>query len=159
MGVNQSFAYSESMTNNMTYNGSNYLYSFSTLTTNFPRYWDPFDPEVSEAHKLWGAGDMYDPKYVLEGNPVNYRDMVYSGNAFIQITPIKGLTIKSQLGLYATESRNSSRLLPSHAQVFDKEEGSASESFSRSSMWTITNTAEYKFTVAKEHNITLLAGN
>ena len=159
MGVNQSFAYSESMTNNMTYNGSNYLYSFSTLTTNFPRYWDPFDPEVSEAHKLWGAGDMYDPKYALEGNPVNYRDMVYSGNAFIQITPIKGLTIKSQLGLYATESRNSSRLLPSHAQVFDKEEGSASESFSRSSMWTITNTAEYKFTVAKEHNITLLAGH
>ena len=38
MGVNQSFAYSESMTNNMTYNGSNSLYSFSTLTTNFPRY-------------------------------------------------------------------------------------------------------------------------
>ena len=95
MGITQSFAYSESQTNNMTYNGSNYLYSFSTLTTNFPRYWDPNDPEAAAGHKLWGAGDMYDPKYALEGNPVNYRDMVYNGNAYLQLTPVKGLTIKS----------------------------------------------------------------
>ena len=130
----------------------------------FPAYWDPYDPETKKTHQhLFSetvAGGVYDTFYLNTLQPRKVNDIVYNGVAYAQINPVKGLTIKSQLGLFATDTRTSS----STALEFPGMNGvgTSSESHGRSSQWTITNTAEYKFGFHTNndwaHQLTLLAG-
>lgn len=77
-------------------------------------------------------------------------------SAYISLNPVKGLNLRSQLSLDAVETRRSVKIMPSHASAAGY--GSASESFSRDIVWTITNTAEYKFDIDNIHHLTFLAG-
>lgn len=163
IGINQSIAYTERHRDGYTQQGNNNLRSFSNTAVLFPAYWDPYDPESMEDHQIWDGADegerMYDSKWLLDVQPYTTNDIVYNGSAYLQLNPVKGLTIRSQLGLYATESQSKSvSPLPSVSEIF----GSSSEttaSTSRSSMWTITNTVEYKFDLSSDHDLTLLAGH
>lgn len=141
IGINQSVAYTERMTNGYTRNGSNNSYSYSTAPTAFAPYWDPYHPSVAQTHQFYNS-TTYDNRWLLSVQPSHANDVVYNGSAYVQISPVKGLTLRSQLGLFATETRSSSHIDPSVEDLFNTSE--ASEGVSRSSMWTITNTAEYK---------------
>ncbi len=156
VGINQGFSYSEREYDGYTQNGNNNIRSFTTAVYTMPRYWDPYDPESQKNHEVWGMGDL-DSKYCLQQQPRTMKDIVYNGSGFVQLTPVKGLTIRSQLGLYATDTRSSRRLLMGLAAV-ESSTGTRSESHSRSTMWTITNTAEYKFNIGKDHFFTVLLG-
>lgn len=121
----------------------------------YPAYWDPYSEEAKKTHYITFA-NATDPMWERQMMPATINDIIYNGVAYAQIQPVKGLTIKSQLGLYASDGRifqASDPRIPALNGV-----GSAAASSSRSSMWTITNTVEYKFNIGDKHAITLLAG-
>lgn len=154
-GINQNIIYTDRKTNGYTVNGSQSFYSYTSQVLEAPRYWDPYDPSVAETHMIWGS-DAYNIKWLQEMQPRSINDIIYNGNAYIQLNPIKGLTIKSQLGVYATNTNAASMVLGDFPNQDGKLQRSRSDS--RDAQWTITNTAEYNFTVGEDHNITLLAG-
>lgn len=155
-GINQNIIYTDRMGNGYAKNGSNNPYSYSNSATLYPAYWDPFDPSARESHQILYGGGTYDTKWLVDMQPGTINDIIYNGNAYVQLNPIKGLTLKSQLGLYAINQNSKSSTLTD----FPGYNGMASteRSDSRSSMWTITNTAEYRFNIGDDHEITLLAG-
>lgn len=157
IGVSQSIAYTERQRDGYTVQGTGNSRSFSGTAQLFPRYWDPYDPEYMKQHKIWGMED-WDSKYLLQMQPNHANDIVYNGSAYVQIQPVKGLTLRSQLGLFATETRASNRIVPSVSETIFGEPAKGSESMSRGAMWTITNTAEYKLNINEDHSLTLLAG-
>ena len=121
----------------------------------YPSYWDPYSEEAKKTHYITFA-NATDPMWRRQMNPATINDIIYNGVAYAQIQPVKGLTIKSQLGLYASDGRIFQATNPSIPDLNGV--GSAAASSSRSSMWTITNTVEYKFNIGEKHAITLLAG-
>lgn len=155
MGINQNIVYTDRLSNGYTVAGSNNLRSYSTAAYIFPAYWDPYAPGYRENHMIYGM-DSYDTKWLASLYQTGINDIIYNGSAYIQLNPIKGLTLKSQLGLYATNT-NMKKSMPT---IFPGMEGIASTylSDSRSAQWTITNTAEYKFNIADDHEFTFLVG-
>lgn len=121
----------------------------------YPSYWDPYSEEAKKTHYITFA-NATDPMWRCQMNPATINDIIYNGVAYAQIQPVKGLTIKSQLGLYASDGRIFQATNPTIPDLNGV--GSAAASSSRSSMWTITNTVEYKFNIGEKHAITLLAG-
>ena len=121
----------------------------------YPAYWDPYSEEAKKTHYITFA-NATDPMWRRQMNPATINDIIYNGVAYAQIQPVKGLTIKSQLGLYASDGRIFQATNPTIPDLNGV--GSAAASSSRSSMWTITNTVEYKFNIGEKHAITLLAG-
>ncbi len=154
VGLNQNVTYTDRLSDGYTYDGAPSIRSFTASSYMFAPYWDPYDPDYAAQHLIYGIND-YDTKYLASLQPAQYNDIVYNGTGYLQINPFKGLTVRSQLGLYATDTRSTFKILPSFPIP-----GSAmtNESSSRSSMWTITNTAEYKFNIGERHAVTLLAG-
>ena len=156
-GLKQSVAYTDRLYNpdvsreDLVMNTSNsvcaaYLY---------PSYWDPYSEEAKKTHYITFA-NATDPMWRRQMMPATINDIIYNGVAYAQIQPVKGLTIKSQLGLYASDGRIFQATNPTIPDLNGV--GSAAASSSRSSMWTITNTVEYKFNIGDKHAITLLAG-
>ena len=114
-------------------------------------------------------GVFADPSAILGSdidNPVqtlyNLRDNTNTswrifGNAYIEIMPIKGLTLKSNVGI-------------EHVQFFNKALGrtvrpsdptlnrSVSRAYGEGDTYTWTNTANYLFDLGKDHHFTVLAG-
>lgn len=121
----------------------------------YPSYWDPYSEEAKKTHYITFA-NATDPMWRRQMTPATINDIIYNGVAYAQIQPVKGLTIKSQLGLYASDGRIFQATNPTIPDLNGV--GSAAASSSRSSMWTITNTVEYKFNIGEKHAITLLAG-
>lgn len=121
----------------------------------YPSYWDPYSEEAKKTHYITFANAV-DPMWQRQMMPATINDIIYNGVAYAQIQPVKGLTIKSQLGLYASDGRIFQARNPTIPDLNGV--GSAAASSSRSSMWTITNTVEYKFNIGEKHAITLLAG-
>ena len=121
--------------------------------------WQPFknaDGKMLEFLGLYGdANPLVTPRYT----PRTANRLQINGSTFVEITPVQGLTVRSALSANAFDYRGHthfSPLWPTSSGVSGS--GSASESFQRSYNWTWTNTAEYLFTVADEHNINVLLG-
>lgn len=155
-GINQNIIYTDRMGNGYAKNGSNNPYSYSNSVTLYPAYWDPFDPSARESHQILYGGGTYDTKWLVDMQPGTINDIIYNGNAYVQLNPIKGLILKSQLGLYAINQNSKSSTLTDFLGYNGM--ASTERSDSRSSMWTITNTAEYRFNIGDDHEFTLLAG-
>ncbi len=162
LGVRQNITYTDRLADGYTnQDRGNSLYNASTSSYWFPAYWGT---DLDENHQYIGSemiGGVYDRYWLSAMQPRTYNDVVYNGVGYITLTPVKGLTIKSQLGLYATDTRSSrsvSTAFPGNNNI-----GQASETHSRSSVWTITNTAEYKFGFTtgndNKHELTFLAGH
>lgn len=101
----------------------------------------------------------YNPYFLSEVQPSYNNRIRINENAFVNINPIKGLNIRSAVGLDANDLRYSYtclNTLDTDPNVFPT--GSRSEQFSRFYRWTITNTAEYKFDLFKDHHFSVLLG-
>lgn len=100
--------------------------------------------------------NTYNPRYRLEKQPDGINNIQLDPTGYIQLNPIKGLTIKSQAGLDAYDRRESAAVLPSYLGSINN--GSLTEYFTRYYTRTVTNTAEYKFNLKTVNHFTLLAG-
>ena len=158
-GIAQSIGFSENSANRFADTRSNNVNSPSTVAASWPRYWEPYS--MKSTHQVWGTdswGILFDPNYYVDAAPSKVENLVYNGTAFAEITPVKGLTLRSQLGLYAIGNRLKSVIMPSYAQLAGGGTGSAARQSVQSSSWTITNTAEYKFNINDNNHFTLLVG-
>ncbi len=158
-GIKQTIVYTDRQSDPDVSNSSNGLeYNTSNAVCAaylYPSYWDPYSEEAKKTHYITFSQNT-DPMWVRSMIPHLSNDVVYNGVAYAQIVPVKGLTIKSQLGLYGGDTSQyqaSNPEIPGLNGV-----GSASAAHTRSSMWTITNTAEYKFSIADKHDFTFLVG-
>ncbi|MDB5133177.1 MAG: hypothetical protein JWR02_2926 [Mucilaginibacter sp.] len=104
---------------------------------------------------IQGLGS-YDPYYYETQHPDNQNNSQFNPAGFIELTPIKGLTIKSQAGMDDFDFRESALVLPSYLGSLNN--GSDIETFQRGTSLTFTNTAEYKFALASRHHFTALIG-
>ena len=158
LGIKQNIAYTDRLSDGYTTASlGKYVSNSNTASYMFPAYWDPYDEASSANHQyLYAPSTLYNTRWLSDLQPLKVNDIVYNGVAYLQLTPVKGLTIKSQLGLYADDTRKIGSI---STQYPSRTSGKASESHLRNSMWTITNTAEYKFNIGNNHAITLLAGH
>ncbi|MBR5531427.1 MAG: SusC/RagA family TonB-linked outer membrane protein [Bacteroidaceae bacterium] len=158
-GANVGVSYDERNASSTTFAGSNYINGaiLGTLLNN--PYVNPYDENGNKKESFIGGlvgGNIYSPEAFTKYNPQHINDVRSVSSAYLQINPLKGLTIKSQLSMDASETRGTAKRLPSHPDYLGN--GNVSESVSRGVQFTITNTAEYKFNVNDIHEIILLAG-
>ncbi len=122
-------------------------------------YWSPYKADGSLASLSDGswAGTGQNPLEWLENNPVTYKKYKLLSTLFAEAAPIEGLTLRSQFGIDYSHTTGFGLSYPSYAA--NQGQGSASRSSTDSYTLTITNTANYAFSVADKHRITLLAGH
>lgn len=119
-----------------------------------------FEGYGKERYKFDDMGSgYYNPYWLSEIQPRHSDQVRLNENLYVNLNPIKGLNIRSAVGLDAYDSRTSAKVyntLDIDPDVFPT--GSASESFTRFYRWTVTNTAEYKFNFLRSHNVSVLLG-
>ena len=104
----------------------------------------------------------YNPYFFTEIQP-QYRTTVrINENAYVNINPIKGLNIRSAVGLDAFDYRITGTWykLDNAVEIglTDWATGMRQETFQRAYRWTVTNTAEYKFDFLRDHQVSILLG-
>ena len=151
MGLNLSGSYDMRNTNPYTTNSTN-----GGLSMLAQPFYSPYDPTGKKYPNLIPGWNRYNPQYLQDEHPYDGNNTQFNGLIYFQITPFKGLTAKSQLGLVGTDLRVTSLRLPGDLQSLNN--GAASESFARNINKTITNTIEYKFDIAKRNTFTILGG-
>ena len=106
----------------------------------------------------YSIAGQYNPYWLAAWQPRHSDRLRINENAYINLTPIKGLNIRSAVGLDFNDFRTSYQWTITKDAPNVNPTASAAESFSRFYRWTVTNTAEYKFDIARLHHFTLLAG-
>ena len=119
-------------------------------------FYSPYDKDGNEYPDLIPGWNRYNPKYLADKNPYTDERVQLNGIGYVQITPIKGLTIKSQGAIDGFDNTVGSVRLPSNKTSLNN--GSASETFYRNVNRTLTNTLEYKFNFTEKHMFTALLG-
>ena len=76
------------------------------------------------------------------------------GNAYLEVFPVKGLTLKSNIGIEHSQYYNVTRVRP----VNENDVASASGVYGQGDTWTWTNTANYNITFHEENHLTALIG-
>ncbi len=110
-----------------------------------------------------GKGEWYDarntsvPDYYMEYHPDEYKRYGVNGNVFVQIEPFRNFKIVSRAGLDGYIRLNNWQTSPVYT---DAHGGTPTAGKSTAFEYgaTITNTAEYSFTVADDHHVSVLAG-
>jgi TonB-linked SusC/RagA family outer membrane protein len=98
---------------------------------------------------------LYNPYYLSEIQPSSTSRININENAFVNISPIKGLNIRSAVGLEALDYTMTANAIPTGP--FEGA-GTSTDTFERYYQWTVTNTAEYKFNINRQHDFTVLLG-
>lgn len=119
-------------------------------------FYSPVDKNGVEYPDLIPGWGRYNPKYLASKIQSNGKNVQFNPTAYAEFNPFKGFILRTQAGMDAYDYTTTSIQLPSYIGSLNN--GSTSESFERGSQNTITNTAEYKFSIADEHDFTILAG-
>ncbi len=121
-------------------------------------YWNPRRADGSIASIEDGSwkGNGQNPLEWLEANPVHYKKYKIISTLFAEAKPIKGLVLRSQLGVDYSHTTGYGKSYPSYAP--NQGNGSASRSSTDGYSLTITNTANYTFDIDGDHNFTFLLG-
>ncbi|MBI6116966.1 SusC/RagA family TonB-linked outer membrane protein [Salegentibacter maritimus] len=123
-------------------------------------FYSPINPETGERYEGVIPGwNRYDPMYLANNNPYDRTRFQINPSAFVELSPIEGLSLKSAVGIDAYDERITSERLPSF--VGSLNDGSRSESFRRDVLLTISNTAQYDFNLGNDgvHDVSALIGH
>lgn len=101
---------------------------------------------------------FYNPVVVLDLNRQNSETNHIQSHVFLQIKPVKWLTLKTMYGIDYLFVDNETFLNPIHGDGFSAT-GSASSTLGKFKRWTWTNTAQFDQTFSTNHNVSLLVGN
>lgn len=152
MGLN--IYYASDQRQNNPYGSNNTNRGLSMLA---PPWFSPIDPATGKEYygviPGWGANA---PKYLQDKIYSNSKNIQFNPSGNITINPFKNLTLKTQAGMEFFDFTTNSGTLPSYNNFAGS--GATNEAFQRGVSRTITNTGEYKFTVAADHNFTALVG-
>ncbi|MCH5214220.1 MAG: TonB-dependent receptor [Muribaculaceae bacterium] len=111
-------------------------------------------------------GDWANPMTLLGSdlaNPVrtihnaadnNFSSWRILGNAYLEVFPVKGLTLKSNIGIEHSQYYNVTRVRPVNAN----DKASVTGEYGQGDTWTWTNTANYSNIFADKHHVTALFG-
>ena len=152
MGVNFGLSYDEYESNPYDWNSTN-----AGLSMLAPPFYSPYDEDGNEYPDLIPGWNKYNPKYLADKMPDPTKNVFLTTTGYVEMTPVENLTLRTQAGLEGMDSRNSYTRLPSYKGSLD--DGSAYESFARRLNFTITNTAEYKYSIDDTHNLIGLLGH
>ena len=121
-------------------------------------YWDPHKANGELASISDGSwrGNGQNPLEWLANNPVHYQKYKLITTAFAEATPVKGLTLRSQVGIDYSHTTGFGVSYPSYAP--NQGQGSASRSTTDGYNLTITNTANYTFDLGLDHSFNFLLG-
>lgn len=152
MGINLTGSTDSRQYNPYTWNSTNL--GLSILAQPF---YSPYDEDGNRYQGRIPGWNRYDPEYLAEKLPNKSNRYQANGMAFVQLNPVKGLTVRSQAGLDAYHQRGHSKKYPSYLGSLGN--GSVTESFTSNVIRTITNTIEYKFNIQNTHKFIVLAGH
>lgn len=135
--------------------GANTLHPswFSVFT---PSYLHVHYDEEGNLSPYLGSTEYPNLIYAADKTNNSSDDLVLQGNTYLTINPIQGLNIRSMVGVDGYDSTYFNAVMPSN-EFSDL--GQVVRQFSRYFMVVNTNTAEYKFNINKQHNISVLAGH
>lgn len=119
-------------------------------------FYSPVDSNGVKYPNLIPGWGRYHPEYLANNVKSDSRNIQFNPSGYVEISPIKGLILKTQAGMDAYDFTTTAIQLPSFIGSLNN--GNVSESFERGMMATITNTAEYKFHIGEKNDFTLLAG-
>ena len=111
------------------------------------------------AGPVGGMSDRQNPLRELYMNRDN-RLKVWRifGNAYIDLKPVKGLVLRSNFGVDYDQAFIHSVNYTFHSDIVNNDTPSTTLSEANDLKWTWSNTANYNFTLGKDHNIGLLLG-
>ncbi len=163
--------------NNYEYNSENSaddLYTSDPML--FQRLAFPYDAsryytiDDATGNIVWGDkaerlfySNLSTPKLINKYRDIDRKRTTLNLNAYEQITPISGLTLRAQQALDGYETTTSGVWFPYETYNtpmgtrVQGRDGSASTAFTRYYSYTYTNTAEYKFNLDR-HHFSVLAG-
>ena len=118
-------------------------------------FYSPVDENGKRKDYMEGI-NRYHPEYYAENYPSSITALDFIPSGFVEITPIKGLTFKTNAGVRFTNAVNSSTRLPSFKG--SRNDGNTSKNYNKVLIKTLTNTLEYKFDLAQKHNFAILLG-
>lgn len=151
VGLNTSVGYDQYQSNQYGTNSTN-----RGLALLAQPYYSPYDENGEEYPDLIPGWARYNPKYLADKMPSPNETARLNTSGYAQFNPVEGLTLKTQMGLEASDFTGSYKRYPSYKGSLDF--GLASETFTRRVNRTFTNTAEYKFSPIDNHNFTALVG-
>jgi TonB-linked SusC/RagA family outer membrane protein len=152
VGLNSSVGYDQYQSNPYGTNSTN-----RGLALLAQPFYSPYDEDGEEYPDLIPGWNRYNPKYLADKMPSPNETARLNTSGYVQINPVEGLTLKTQMGLEASDYTGTSMRYPSYKGSLDY--GEVSESFQRRINKTVTNTVEYKFSPAQNHNLTTLLGH
>ena len=94
--------------------------------------------------------------YQNRNNSLDYWRLF--GNAYVELTPIKGLVLRSSFGIDYYTSFIQSMKNTFHSDIVNNDIASTTLSNKNDMNWTWSNTANYNFTLAQKHNFSVLLG-
>jgi len=100
----------------------------------------------------------FNPVPALDLNRSNSENNHIQGNAYIQLKPVKWITLKSLYGIDNLIVDNDLFWNPVSGDGYSYG-GYSSAWMTRYKRWIWTNTAQFDYTFASRHNVSLLAGN
>ena len=148
------------------YTSNPMVFARKAMPYDMPNYYS-FD---DKGNIVWGNradvlkySGLYHPSFVNDNRSYKKNNLTLMLNAFEQLNPVEGLTIRAQQALDAFDYTTDNRYIPYSAFTtpmgteVEASEGSVSNSFQRYGSYTFTHTAEYRRTI-KDHSFSVLLG-
>ena len=160
MGLNLSMSYQDARTALVTPDGSDGVYPDSPMMGSL--LIQPYQRATDDNGNPLYWLDLFNstnPAYMDKWMTTKNNRLQLNGSAFVELTPVEGLTVRSQLSANAFDYRATTHGNPDTPTATGVIGTTyVQEGFQRMYAWTWTNTAEYKFTVADDHHFTALLG-
>ncbi|MFZ4427427.1 MAG: SusC/RagA family TonB-linked outer membrane protein [Saprospiraceae bacterium] len=113
--------------------------------------------QIGRASNLQQTG-FYNPVPIIDLNTFTSESSQIQASVFANITPVKGLTLRTQYGIDNVLTESISFQSPIHGDGFGSN-GSATNTYANRQRWNWQNTLQYDLTLADKHNFSLLGGN
>lgn len=161
MGMNLSLGYSQA-------SNASTSDTLGAVTTDSPVLAMFLMPHFQRAYENDGSvmtfldlKQLSNPMKTADYSNMRNNRLQVNGSAFIEINPVEGLTLRSNLSANVFDYRAHSHMSPLYPGTGGQPtgSGSVSESFQRNYEWTWTNTAEYLFTVREKNNFGVILGH
>ena len=121
-------------------------------------YWNPYNAEGSLASENDGTwkGTGQNPIEWMANNPVEHKKYKLLSTVFVDITPVKNLTVRAQFGADYSHSTSFMKSYPSY--IINNNSGRAGRSSSDILNLTETLTANYRWTLKDDHSFNFMLG-